>query len=226
MKQISKFIVIAALTASLTGSATIVEQWKFEGDQPEKGVNGRIIPQWANQPPNKVISPKVLRYATPGKTDGGHLGGIDTSTISKLVLTIMAKDIFIGNEGDSKDKIAFELVAKGGALVVELNVYKNGMLTADIEQGTKSEGDLDLNLLPAKLHHSASPLVMVATWDFVEKSMSFSVMGSATGSISAEAPNLANVSKIWSLRVRGGEMKHGSYIDLYSVTVETIPLDS
>jgi hypothetical protein len=56
------------------------------------------------------------------------LGGIDTSTISKLVLTIMAKDVFIGNEGDSKDTIAFELIAKGRALVVELNVNKNGTL--------------------------------------------------------------------------------------------------
>jgi hypothetical protein len=137
----------------------------------------------------------------------------------------MAKDIFIGNEGDSKDTIAFEFIAKGGALVVELNVNNDGTLTADIEQGTKSEGDLDLNLLPANLHHSASPLLMVATWDFIEKSMSFSVKGSATGSISAEAPNLANVSKIWRLRMRAGELKHGSYIDLYAVTVETVPMN-
>jgi hypothetical protein len=218
-----KLILTAALTASLTGSAAILEQWKFEGDDPQTGVNGLSINKWTGSAPNQVISPKVLRYATPGNTNAVDLGGIDTSTVGKLVLTVMAKDIFIGTDGSNKDNITFQLLTDGGPLEVELNVYNNGMLTADIEQGLGSEGDLDVDLLRPNKHREASPLVMVATWDFSEKSMAFSVKGSANGSASAKAPNLAKVKTLNRFRVKGGKMEYGSFLDLYSVTIETVP---
>lgn len=221
MKRIRLIALISVLISAFSVSAEIIEQWKFEGPNPEKGVNGLTINTWSASSPNNLMSPKILRYGSPGKSNSVQLGKISTSGISKLVMTIMAKDIFLGTDGNTTDQIIFQIGTNAGNLELEFNVYKNSDLTIDLEQGTGSDEDLDVTLLKKAQHLAPSPLVMVATWDFIEGSMSFESKGASGVRGTSKAANLKKIKTLNSFRINGGKMTHGTFIDLYSVTIET-----
>ena len=65
---------LAITTALLSASgvlAAVVEQWTFDGSNPQTGINGTIISTWTTNAPNSVPSAGVLRYADTTDSDWG-----------------------------------------------------------------------------------------------------------------------------------------------------------
>ena len=72
---------------------------------------------------------------------------------------------------------------------------------------------------------------VVATWDFVNNTLSYTVSGdgegysgkgsSAFSETKSMVADLSGITNIKQFRVRGGKVGAGEYIDLDSVTIET-----
>jgi hypothetical protein len=213
--------------------SVLLEEWTFDGTNPETGTNGLTIDTWTTTSPNSVPSAGILRFATSGNATFASLGGIDPSTIAKLTMTINVSDFLIGVGTDGSgvpnstgsDTVAFQIGTDAGSLELEWNAFQtSGQFAPDLEQGTGNTDDLDVTIMEWTEQSAVSPLELVATWDFVNNEMSLAWSGTKTGSQTVAAANLANITSIDSFRVRGGNMTFGTFLDLDSVTIETTPI--
>ena len=94
--------IVSAMTAALLSASNaltaVVEQWTFDGSNPETGINGTIISVWTTNTPNSVPSAGVLRYADTTDSDWANsqlLPDIDTSAIKKMIWTIQLADLHV-----------------------------------------------------------------------------------------------------------------------------------
>ena len=233
MRATVLFIAILLISSADIASGTLVEQWTFDGATPETGVNGTTHDKWTTASPNSVPSAGILRYATPGNgTAANFATAVDTSTIDKFIMTIDVVDLRLGldpaNSSVRSDPV-FQVFTDGGSLELELNNFNNNQFSPDLEQGTGSTNDLDIAAFLDwdDFTDGAGPLTMVATWDFGDQSMSLDYSGSFTGSAttaSGGAANLANVTSITGFRVRGDDLGSGTFMDLDTVTFETVAI--
>ena len=205
--------------ASVASAQLIIEQWTFDSLNPQIGINGMDINKWTTAGPNSVPSAGVLRYATDGNSDSAPMAGgaIATSTISSLTLTVDLTDMNIANQ------VVFQFGTTGGtgAMEVEFNTFGNSDFSLDVEGNgiTLDPG----SILRQDNFPGAIPLVVAVTWDFANSLMSYNVTGSATDSQSIAA-DLSAITSIDSFRVRGNTMQaDGTYLDLDTVTIQTIP---
>ncbi|MBG7611625.1 hypothetical protein IU405_05115, partial [Polaribacter sp. BAL334] len=209
--------VFAALFCYTTQAQTTVEQWTFDGANPETGINGMTQNQWTTTAPNSVPSAGVLRYATDGNGNSAALAGgsISTSAISSLTLTIELTDMNIGSQ------VAFQFGEDGtGNMEVEFNTFATNEFSLDVEGN-------GIELSPAAIldqddFAGAIPLVVAVTWDFENNEMRYTVTGSATDSQSISA-DLSGITSITDFRPRGGAMAaNGTYLDFATITIETV----
>ena len=224
-------ILAAVLLAAIDASADVVEQWTFDGVNPETGVNGLTNNKWTTASPNSVPSASILRYATPGNaTTANFASPIDVSSIGQLILTADVSDFLIGTDpiSSAKDQVIFQIGTDAGNLELELNVFNNNSFSPDLEQGTGSTGDLDIDdvLDFDDWVGSEVPLVMTSTWDFTNQTMSFETTGAVEVSASGPAPNLSNITSVNSFRTQGGPMDWGSFLDLNTVEIRTVPVSN
>ena len=140
MRATVLFIAILLISCADIASGTLVEQWTFDGANPETGVNGATHDKWTTASPNSVPSTGVLRYATPGNgMDASFATAVDTSTIDKFIMTIDVADLRLGldpaNSSVRSDPV-FQVNTDAGNFNLELNSFDNNTFVPDLEQGT------------------------------------------------------------------------------------------
>jgi hypothetical protein len=229
--NIPKLLSLPASAALLAASAHagIVEQWTFDGDTPETGVNGVSHDTWTTASPNSVPSPGILRYATGGNgsTSDFTITAVGGPGATELIMTIELADFRLGYDagGTIRTDPVFQISTDGGALELELNSFSSGGFSPDLEQGSGSTDDLDAPVIFDwdDITGGVGPMTFVATWDFADQSMSLDWSGAYSGSASGAAANLANVTEITGFRVRGDDLGADTYMDLDTVTIKVIP---
>jgi hypothetical protein len=216
----SAFAFAGAASAQIS---TIVEQWTFDGANPETGINGTTVSTWTTTAPNSVPSAGVLRYATSGNGSGGVPSTIDVASIDQLILTIDLANFYIGTDGTDTDQVVFQFIEDGAANIeLELNVFTSGSFSIDMEGfGATLSPDVVPGLASQTATGNGATLI-VATWDFAVGSMSFEVSGAGTQTESLTGLSDPTLTQITGFRPRGGNMAHGTFLDLDTVTIETV----
>jgi hypothetical protein len=225
-----KFLLLSAFAFAGAASAqftTVVGQWTFDGANPETGINGTTVSTWTTSAPNSVPSAGVLRFATIGDANWGDanlLPDIDTSTIATMTWTVEVTDLYI----QAGETIRFSSNTSGsGVPEVEFTSWGNSpgvndTFSPDIEYTGSSTDDLDVTVASLNGSSLGGPLTMVATWDFVNNTMSFETSGSvvASGSKSTGSDLSDTIGTITGFRVRDGGAN--SWMILDTVTIETV----
>jgi hypothetical protein len=99
MKRTLSTAICALSVIAVQAQSTIVEQWTFDGANPETGVNGGTISTWTTAAPNTVPSAGVLGYSTPGNAPSSTFSTpIDTSVVPAVSLTISLTDMVLGDQ--------------------------------------------------------------------------------------------------------------------------------
>jgi hypothetical protein len=221
-------IMLAITTALLSVSgvlAAVVEQWTFDGSNPETGINGTIISTWTTNAPNSVPSAGVLRYADTTDSDWGNsqlLPDIDTSAIAAMTWTIQLADLKVS----AGSTFRFSTVTSAGGDVrpeLELTSWGAGpdyTFSPDMEYngGIDDLGGSNIGLTGSQL---GGPLTIVATWDFVNNTMTLKVGDNAPVSITPAANMADTIGTITGFRMYPRTIVAGDYLDLHSVTIET-----
>ena len=206
---------------------TTIEKWDFSGTNPETGSNGTTVSTWTTNAPNSVPSAGVLRYAATSDDDSNWgdaqlLSDIDTSAIDQMIWTIECADLKVS----AGSNFRFSTVTSAGGDVrpeLELTSYGAGpdyTFSPDMEYhgGTDDLGGSNIALTGSQL---GGPLTIVATWDFVNNTMTLQVGNNAPVSITPTANMAATIGTITGFRVYPDNITAGDYLDLDSVTIET-----
>jgi len=204
----------------------VVEQWDFSGANPETGDNGTAISAWTTASPNSVPSAGVLRYADTTDSDWANsqlLPDIDTSAIDKMIWTIKLADLKVS---DGSVFRFTTLTSAGGDVRPELELTSWGAgpdytFSPDMEYNgnTDALGGSNIALTGSQL---GGPLTIVATWDFVDNTMTLQVGDNAPVSITPTANMADTIGTITGFRMYPRNIVAGDYLDLDSVTIETV----
>ncbi len=219
---------LAITTALLSASgvlAAVVEQWSFDGSNPETGINGTIISTWTTNAPNSVPSAGVLRYADSTTSNFGNsqsLPDIDTSTIATMTWTIQLADLKVS----AGSHFRFTTITSGaGVPEIELTAFGTGPSTFSPDM----EYNANTDKLDAASGISLSgpggtlggPLTIVATWDFVNNTMTLDMGGGNVSTITPAANMAASIGTITGFQMRSQSFVAGDYLDMDSFTIET-----
>lgn len=217
----SAFAIAGAASAQIS---TIVEQWTFDGASPQTGINGTTVDTWDPAlPGNSVPSAGVLRYATSGNGSGGVPSTIDVASTDQLILTIDLADFYIGTDGSSTDQVVFQFIEDGAANIeLELNVFNSGSFSIDMEGFGATLDPVVVAGLASQTATGNGATLIVATWDFAVGSMSFEVSGAGTQTESLTGLSDPTLTQITGFRPRGGNMAYGTFLDLNTITIETV----
>jgi hypothetical protein len=204
----------------------VVEQWDFSGANPETGMNGTTVSTWTTASPNSVPSAGVLRYADTMDSDWGGaqlLPDIDTSAIDQMIWTIQLADLNVSAGSNFRFST---LTSGGGDVRPELELTSWGSdpdytFSPDMEYngGTDELGGSHISLTGNQL---GGPLTIVATWDFASNTMTLQVGDNAPVSITPAANMAATIGTITGFRMYPDSIAAGDYLDLDSVTIETV----
>ena len=204
--------------ASVASAQLIIEEWTFNGPNPQIGINGMTQNNCTTAAPNSVPSAGVLRYATDGNGNSSPFASaIDTSTISSLTLTVDLTDMNLANQ------VSFQFGGTTGSkiMVAEFNNF-NGEFSLDM-MGGETDWSSSGTIFDQNTTADPTPFTVALTWDFANSLMSYSVSGTAT-KFDSSAADLSTLTSITNFRPRGGAMgTNGTYLDLNTVTIQTIP---
>lgn len=213
----------AFASAASAQMSSVVEQWTFDGANPETGINGTTVSTWTTAAPNTVPSAGVLRYATGGNGSGGLPSTIDVASIDQLILSIDLADFYVGTDGSSNDQVVFQFSEDGAANIeLELNVFTDGNFSIDMEGFGATLSPVAVPGLAPQAATGNGATLIVATWDFAVGSMSFEVSGAGTQTESLTGLSDSTLTQITGFRPRGGNMAQGTFLDLDTVTIETV----
>jgi hypothetical protein len=174
-------VTLAGLMAfSMSASAQIIEQWTFDGANPETGINGTSVPTWTTASPNSAPSAGVLRYETTGSSGlQQSLPDIDTTAINQLVVTYDMRDLYV----DASDAFRLKLVEFGGNLLeIRLGSFSTGQFYSDIYLGGARvlRAGTSVNFTSGYPSGLGDALTIAATFDFANDTLSLDFSGAGT----------------------------------------------
>jgi hypothetical protein len=220
-------IYLNGVLVPVTPQPNLIDQWTFDGPNPETGINGTIISTWTTNAPNSVPSAGVLRYANTTDSNWGNgqlLPDIDTSAIDKMIWTIELADLRVSTGSNFR----FTGLILSGEVRPELELTAWGMsapytFSPDMEYNTNTDyldaaSGISLNATNGTL---GGPLTIVATWDFVNNTMTLDMGGGNVSSNTPAANMAASIGTVTGFRMYPRTIAAGDYLDLDSVTIET-----
>jgi hypothetical protein len=222
------FLTGFALAFAGAAAAAVLDEWTFTSGPVQKSdIQGKSMANWnPDLADTSVPSAGLLRDSTGGNSKGAWYGdnlGL-SGAIGSLILTVNIADI---NHTDRDYWFEF-LGEVGGHTRLDINAW-NGQIYIDVwGAGTELDGK---SIFKTADYDGAISMKVVATWDFVNNTLSYTVSGDGEGysgkgssaftetkSMSADLSGITNVKQV---RARGGQVSTGEYIDLDSVTIET-----
>jgi hypothetical protein len=222
------FLTALALAFAGAASAAVLDEWTFSSDPVHKSdQQGKVMANWDPAlAGTSVPSAGLLRDATGGNSKGAWYGdnlGL-SGAIDSLTLTVQIADI---NHTDRDYWFEF-LGEVGGNTRLDIDAW-NGRISIDVwGAGNELDGK---PIFKTADYEGAISVKVVAIWDFANNTLSYTVSGdgegytgkgsSAFSETRSMAADLSGISNVKSMRVRGGKVGAGEYIDLDSVTIET-----
>jgi hypothetical protein len=216
----------SALAFASLASAAIVEQWNFDSPSNGTGINGTIISTWdATAANNTDLGGGILRFGnstTSNFTSSQLLPDIDTSAISTMTWTFELADVKLS----AGSHFRFTTITSGaGVPEIELTAFGTGPSTFSPDM----EYNVNTDKLDAKSGLSLSgaggtlggPLTIVATWDFVNNTMTLDMGGLNVSTITPAANMAASIGTITGFQMRSQSFVAGDYLDMDSFTIET-----
>ena len=175
-----------------------------------------------------VPSAGLLRDATGGNSSAAQYGdnlGL-TAMPDAVTLTVEIDDI-----NHTQRDYWFEFLGTvGGTTRLDINAFNGGIFIDLWGAGTKHY-DGPSKIFDTDDYTGAISLTVSATWDFANGTLSYTVSGDGVGytgdgssafsDTQTVAADLSAITNIKSMRVRGGTVAAGEYIDLDSVTIAT-----
>ncbi len=232
MKITTKLTILTgfALAFAGTASASLLDEWTFtSGPVHKSDIQAKLMANWnPGLADTSIPSAGLLRDSTGGNSKGAWYGdnlGL-SGAIDTLTLTVAIADI---NHTDRDYWFEF-LGEVGGNTRLDIDAW-NGQISIDV-WGAGSELD-DKPIFKTADYDGAISVKVVATWDFANNTLSYTVTGdgegysgkggSAFSKTKSMSADLSGITNIKSMRVRGGTVGAGESIDLDSVTIETTP---
>lgn len=230
MRTTTKLTFLTGFALAFVGaaSAAVLDEWTFtSGPVHKSDIQGKFMGNWdSTLAGTSVPSEGLLRDATGGNSKGAWYGdnlGL-SGAIGSLTLTVTIADI---NHTDRDSWFEF-LGEVGGNTRLDIDAW-NGQIHIDVwGAGTELDGK---PIFKTADYDGAISVKVVATWDFANNTLSYTVTGdgegytgkgsSAFSETKSMAADLSGITNIKSMRVRGGEVSTGEYIDLDSVTIES-----
>ncbi len=212
---------IMAMGASAATTTNLIDQWTFTSATPwVSDIQGKTMGNWDTNTFTTTTVPAagLLRDATGGNSAGAYWGGIPSS--DSLTLTVDIADI----HHDQRDYWFEFLGTVGGNTRLDIDAY-NGSISIDVwGAGTELSGPAIFN---TNDYTGAISMQVTATWDFANSNLSYTVTGSGVGGPSfsdtqSMAADLSGIVSITQIRARGNTVGAGEYIDLDTVTIETM----
>ena len=223
-------ITISVLTA-LSAQAQIIDQWTFTNATSPQ-ISDILSKTMGNWDPalagTSVPSTGVLRDATGGNSVpsayyGNNLGL--AAMPDSITLTLEITDIT-----HTERDYWFEFLGPGlGATRLDINAYNGGIFIDLWGAGTKYY-DGPAPIFDTDDYTGAISLTLSATWDFANDTLSYTMSGDGEGYTGAGSSafsdtqtvsgDLSAITNIQQMRVRGGTVAAGEYIDLDTVTLE------
>jgi autotransporter-associated beta strand protein len=227
-------IALSVLTA-LSAQAEVIDQWTFtNATTPQiSDILSKTMGNWnpATKPGTTVPSTGVLRDATGGNSTGAYYG--DNLGLAEMpdsiTLTVEITDIT-----HTQRDYWFQFLGPGlGTTRLDINAFDGGISIDLWGAGTKYY-DGSAPIFDTDDYTGAISLTLSATWDFANNTLSYTMSGDGegyTGTGSSAFSDTQTVSgdlsaitnNIAQLRVQGGTVAAGEYIDLDTVTLEAGP---
>lgn len=230
MKITTKLTILTGFALALAGtaSASLLDEWTFtSGPVHKSDIQAKLMANWdPGLADTSIPSAGLLRDSTGGNSKGAWYGdnlGLP-GVIGSLTLTVVIADI---NHTDRDYWFEF-LGEVGGNTRLDIDAW-NGQIHIDVWGAGSELGGKPI--FKTADYDGAISVKVVATWDFVNNKLSYTVSGNGEGysgkgssafsetkSMSADLSGITNVKQF---RVRGGVVSTGEYIDLDLVTIET-----
>jgi hypothetical protein len=226
-------VTIATGTAGSTGGgdgSTALDTWTFT-DSAVPQTSDTLSKSMGSWDPaladTSVPSAGLLRDATAGNSTSAWYG--DNLSLAQMpdavTLTVAIADI---NHTDRDYWFEF-LGTVGGTTRLDIDAF-NGNIFLDVwGAGTELSGPAFVNTAE---YTGAISMTVVATWDFANSTLSYTVSGDGVGytgtgssafsdTQTLTGAALSGITNVTSMRVRGNTVGAGEYIDLDSVTIAT-----
>jgi hypothetical protein len=181
----------------------------------------------ATKPGTTVPSTGVLRDATGGNSTGAYYG--DNLGLAEMpdsiTLTLEIADI-----NHTQRDYWFQFLGPGlGTTRLDINAFDGGIFIDLWGDGTKYY-DGSAPIFDTDDYTGAISLTLSATWDFANNTLSYTMSGdgegytgtgsSAFSDTQTVSGDLSAITNIQQLRVQGGTVTAGEYIDLDAVRIE------
>lgn len=230
MKKLLLFTFLAVFTLHVTATAqTTLDEWTFT-DATAPQTSETLSISMGNWDPTlagtSVPSAGLLRDATGGNSTSAWYGdnlGL-TSMPGNVVLTIDIADI-----NHTQRDYQFEwLGTVDGNTRLDINAFNGGIFIDLWGAGTKHY-DGPSKIFDTDDYTGAISLTVSAQWDFANNQVAFTLSGDGVGytgegssafsDTQTVSADLSAITNIKSMRVRGGTVASGEYIDLDTVTI-------
>jgi hypothetical protein len=223
--------ILALFCISMVSAQTIIDEWTFTSATPQTSdILSKTMGNWDPAlAGTSVPSAGILRDATGGNSAGAFYGdnlGLTTMP-DNVVLTVEIADI-----NHTQRDYWFEFLGTvGGNTRLDINASNGGIVIDLWGAGTKHY-DGPAKIFDTDDYTGAISLTVSAKWDFANNEISFTLSGdgvgyTGTGSSAFSdtqivSADLSAITNIRSMRVRGGTVGAGEYIELDKVTITTI----
>jgi hypothetical protein len=229
MKKHLLFTFLAVLTLHVTATAqTTLDEWTFDGATPQTSdILNKTMGNWdPTLAGTSVPSAGLLRDATGGNSAGAFYGdnlGLTTMP-NNVVLTVEIADI-----NHTQRDYWFEFQgAVGGNTRLDINAFNGGIVIDLWGAGTKHY-DGPSKIFDTDDYTGAISLTVSAQWDIANGKIAYTISGDGVGytgtgssafsDTQTVSADLSAITNIRSMRVRGGTVASGEYIDLDKVTL-------
>ena len=227
-------VTISVLAALSAQAQTIIDQWTFTSGTPQvSDIQGKTMGNWdPAKAGTSVPSAGQLRDATGGNSSPGGYWGDNMGLAAMPSIVTLTVDIADINHTQRDYWFEF-LGTVGGATRLDINSFNGGVVIDLWGAGTK-HWDGPSPIFDTDDYTGAISLTVSATWDIANGSLSYTLSGDGAGYTGAGSSafsdsqtitglTLTGITNIQQMRVRGGTVAAGEYIDLNSVTVTTVP---
>lgn len=231
MKKTSLIALTSLAALTVQAQTTTLDQWTFTSGTPQvSDTQSKTMGNWDPAlAGTSVPSAGLLRDATGGNSSGAFYGanlGL-AGSFDTLSITLEIADI-----NHSQRDYWFEWLGPevgAGNFRGEINAFNDG-ISFDVE-GNGTVLSPSGSIFSTADYTGAISMDVTFTWDFLNNTMSYTVAGDGvgyTGSGSSAfsdtqtiAADLSAITDIRSMRVRGGTVGVGEFIDLDTVTIQT-----
>jgi hypothetical protein len=225
--------------ASLASAQVVIDQWTFTSATPQVSeIQSKTMGNWDpaivpldGSPGASVPSAGLLRDATGGNSAGAFW---DNNMGLEAMPDIVTLTVDIADINHTQRDYWFEFLGTvGGATRLDINSFNGGVVIDLWGAGTKHY-DGPSKIFDTDDYTGAISLTVSATWDIANGSLSYTLSGDGVGytgegssafsdTQTVAGIDLSGITNIKSIRVRGGTVGAGEYIDLDSVTLTTVP---